>query len=108
AVRRHAWARLQAVASSRRVPQLPLNLPPHLDFAVAHPQPQCRLGVSGGTAQGDAIREAIAARVPGADDTPILDPTLVKRTALMSTAVEQGIQRSALADEQDLDSRSFD
>jgi hypothetical protein len=46
--------------------------------------------MGGGAAQGEAIREAIAARVPGAHDTPILDPTLVERTALMSTSLEEG------------------
>src|SRR3954452_7636737 len=85
---RHRWSDLQAVAASLRPRHLPLNQPPHLHLAVAHPHLNRRLWVSGGAAHGDAIREAIAARVPGADDAPILDPALVERTALMSTSLE--------------------
>jgi hypothetical protein len=37
------------------------NRPPYLHLAVAHPYLNRRLGMGGGTAQGDAIREAVAA-----------------------------------------------
>src|SRR3954454_24599238 len=82
------WSDLQAVAASPRPRHLPLNQPSHLNPAVAHPHLNGRLWVRGRAAHGDAIREAIAARVPGADDAPILDPALVERTALMSASLE--------------------
>src|SRR4051812_43849662 len=71
---RSRWSDLQAVAASPRPRRLPLTQPPHLHLAVAHPHLDRRLRVRGGAAHGDAIREAIAAGVPGADEAPILDP----------------------------------
>src|SRR5262245_8037611 len=73
---------------------------PHFHPAVAHPHLEHRLGVGGGAAQGSTVREAITARVPRADDTAILDPAVVERTALMSTSLEERVQRYVRADEQ--------
>src|SRR6476469_8833544 len=81
----------RCLRGARRARHLWLDRAPHLHLAVAHPHLKRGLGVGGGAAQGDAIREAIAARVPRADDTPILGTAFVERPALTSTSLEERV-----------------
>src|SRR4051794_36966300 len=74
---------------------------PHLDVAVPHPHVKGGLPVCGGPAESSAVREAIAARVAGAHDAAVFDPALVKWTTLMSTTIQECMQRSPVAHEHD-------
>src|ERR1700759_2391869 len=64
--------------------------------------------MSGGATESRAIREAITARVPRADDRAILDRALVERAALGRATVEQGVERFPSAHHHDFHSSYLD